>query len=341
MALLVDIEKQLGSFHLKVRLETGQPVLALLGASGCGKTMTLKCIAGIEKPDRGRIVLDGMTLFDSERGINLPPQQRRVGYLFQQYALFPNMTVAQNITAGLRGKKDDGIVDRMLQMMHLEDAGRKRPRQLSGGEQQRVALARILVSEPEILLLDEPFSALDGYLRFQLEQQVRSVIQQFGKTVVLVSHDRDEVYRLADEIAVMAAGRVETFGPKKQVFACPQTRHGALLTGCKNISKAQPAGPGRVRALDWGLELAVREVAAGTDFVGIRMHDLRLDGTENRVRCQVTEVVENPFSVVVMLRPDGAAEPLGWETDKETWRRVQADALEISLPPESILLLTE
>ena len=149
MALHVDIEKTLGSFHLKVKFEAGNHVLALLGASGCGKSMTLKCIAGIETPDRGRIVLDGTTLFDSEERVNLPPQRRRVGYLFQQYALFPNMTVAQNIACGVREKKDARAqVEEMIWAMHLEGLEHKKPHQLSGGQQQRAALARILVNAP-------------------------------------------------------------------------------------------------------------------------------------------------------------------------------------------------
>ena len=153
MALSVDIEKKLGNFHLKVKFEAENEVLALLGASGCGKSMTLKCIAGIERPDQGRIILDGVTLFDAEKKIDLPPQKRKVGYLFQQYALFPNMTVEQNIACGVRGKeRKTQIVAEMLRLMELEGMEKKRPHQLSGGQQQRVALARILVNEPEVLL---------------------------------------------------------------------------------------------------------------------------------------------------------------------------------------------
>ena len=187
MSLLVEIEKQLGDFHLNVAFESENKVLALLGASGCGKSMTLKCIAGICRPDRGRIVLNGKTLFDSEQKIDLPPQKRRVGYLFQQYALFPNMTVEQNIAAGVRDKKQSKtIVADMIRRMRLEGHEKLRPHQLSGGQQQRVALARILVNEPEVLLLDEPLSALDSHLRFQMEEEVRGIIRSFGKSMVLV-----------------------------------------------------------------------------------------------------------------------------------------------------------
>ena len=170
MSLYVDIEKDLGSFCLKAKFEAGDESIALLGASGCGKSMTLKCIAGIETPDRGRIVVDDVVLFDSEKKINLTPQQRRTGLLFQNYALFPNMTVYKNICAGARRERDSQKRNRMIQSIMenfgLTELADRYPHQLSGGQQQRVALARILVSSPRILLLDEPFSALDSHLRF-------------------------------------------------------------------------------------------------------------------------------------------------------------------------------
>ena len=345
MALSVDIEKTLGDFHLRVKFEAENRVLALLGASGCGKSMTLKCIAGIERPDRGVITLDGTTLFDSGRGVNLPPQRRRVGYLFQQYALFPNMTVEQNIAAGVRDRRRAREeTAEAIAAMRLEGLERKRPHQLSGGQQQRVALARILVNRPEVLLLDEPFSALDSHLRFQLEQELRGAIRRFGKTVLLVSHNRDEVFRLSDEVAIMHDGRIETTGEKKAVFADPKTRNGAILTGCKNVSPIQATGERRARAVDWGVELALPASADGVQYVGIRMHDVRLaeaQGEPNAFLCRVEETIENPFSCTVLLRPEGAASPIGWELDKERWRQTRAERLRVCLPPESMLLLKE
>ena len=345
MALSVDIEKTLGDFHLRVKFEAENRVLALLGASGCGKSMTLKCIAGIERPDRGVITLDGTTLFDSGRGVNLPPQRRRVGYLFQQYALFPNMTVEQNIAAGVRDRRRAREeTAEAIAAMRLEGLERKRPHQLSGGQQQRVALARILVNRPEVLLLDEPFSALDSHLRFQLEQELRGAIRRFGKTVLLVSHNRDEVFRLSDEVAIMHDGRIETTGEKKAVFANPRTRNGAILTGCKNVSPIQATGERRARAVDWGVELALPASADGVQYVGIRMHDVRLadaQGEPNAFLCRVEETIENPFSCTVLLRPEGAASPIGWELDKERWRQIRAERLRVCLPPESMLLLKE
>ena len=345
MSIFVDMEKKLGSFSLKVKFEAGNETLALLGASGCGKSMTLKCIAGIETPDRGRIVVDGIPLFDSEKGINLTPQERHVGLMLQNYALFPNMTVLQNIRAGARREKNREMRERSVRQVMdgfgLSRLAHRYPHQLSGGEQQRVALARILVPDPRILLLDEPFSALDSHLRFRLEQEVRRVIRSFGKTVLFVSHDRDEVYRMADSIAVMSNGRIEAYGEKKAVFAAPGTKAGAMLTGCKNISPIRRVTENRIFASDWGLELFVNGLTDAARYVGIRMHGLRPGPGVNGTLFKVVEVIENPFSVTVMLRPAGAenAVPIGWETEKETWKTHQADELYMSLPPDSLLLL--
>lgn len=345
MSLYVDVEKELGGFHLNVKLEAGDETLALLGASGCGKSLTLKCIAGIERPDRGRIVLDGRVLFDSEQKIDLPPQARRTGLMFQSYALFPHMTVLQNIRAGANREPDkrkrQAAVEAVVDSFGLKDLLNHHPAQLSGGQQQRVALARILVSAPHSLLLDEPFSALDSHLRFRLEQEVREVIRRFGKTVLLVSHDRDEVFRMADSIAVMNDGRVEALGPKQEVFRAPGTRSGAILTGCKNISRAEPVDQSHVRALDWGLTLKLARPAEGVTAVGVRAHDVRQGEGENLLLCRVEEEIENPFSRLVIARPEGAAAPIVFETDKEGWRTEPGQAIRLNLPPEAILPLRD
>ena len=343
MALLVDIEKRLGQFHLRVKFEAGDETVALLGASGCGKSMTLKCIAGVERPDRGRIVLDGVTLFDAEQRIDLPPQKRRVGYLFQNYALFPNMTVEKNIACALRGRRNPAAVQEVIRAMRLEGLEQKRPRQLSCGQQQRAALARILVNGPEFILLDEPFSALDSHLRFQLEGEIRRVARQFGKTVLLVSHDREEAFRLAKQIAIMKEGQIEQAGPREIVFERPRTVNAARLTGCKNISRAEAAGEGKIYAPDWGVTLSLPEGASKTDFVGIHAHDIRLGGGENAVECQVAEIIENPFSRTVMLRPLGAAgsAAFGIKPDNELWQGKEGDRITVSLPGQALLFLKE
>lgn len=191
MSLFVEIEKQLGNFHLNVRFQAETETLALLGASGCGKSMTLKCIAGIMTPDRGRIVLNGRVLFDSEARIDLPPQQRRVGYLFQNYALFPTMTVEKNILCGIRsGSKAEknAALTATLHRFRLEGLEKRYPAQLSGGQQQRVAIARAVVTEPCVILADEPTAGLDP-------DAADSVLELFdrlhrsGHTLVLITHD--------------------------------------------------------------------------------------------------------------------------------------------------------
>ena len=347
MSIYVDIEKDFGSFRLKAKFEAGNETLALLGASGCGKSMTLRCIAGIVTPDRGKIILDGVTLFDSEKKINLPPQKRHTGLMFQNYALFPNMTVLQNIKAGAKREKDSKIREDMIQstleQFDLKDLADRYPHQLSGGQQQRVALARILVSNPGILLLDEPFSALDSHLRFKLEQEVRRVIKQFGKTVLLVSHDRDEVYRMSDSIAIMDDGEIQVIGPRSGVFENPGTRKAAILTGCKNISAIERLKDGYVRATDWNMDLFLPDLPSDITAVGVRMKTIRPGAGENQCRCRVADVLENPFSYTVMLEPLEApgTMTIGWQMLKQEWEALCADEITIHIPGEAILLLRD
>ena len=223
MSLLVDIKKDFGRFRLDAAFETDSgSVMGLLGASGCGKSVTLKCVAGIERPDEGRIVLDGRVLFDSVKRIDLTPQQRRVGYLFQNYALFPNMTLAQNIAVGVRDRaKRKETVARLVKAFYLEGSEGKYPRQLSGGQQQRTALARILAIEPEALLLDEPFSALDSYLKWQVELELAELLDIFPGPVLFVTHDRDEVHRLCGRVCVLDSGRAQEVRSVEELFSAP------------------------------------------------------------------------------------------------------------------------
>ncbi len=349
MSLFVDIEKRLGEFRLKVQFEAGDEIFALLGASGCGKSMTLKCIAGIERPDRGRIVLDGRTLFDSKRKIDLPPQERRTGYLFQQYALFPNMTVRQNIRCGIR--KDtvskeaaEKIVDDILHAMHLDGLEMQRPSQLSGGQQQRTALARILAGEPDIVMLDEPFSALDSHLRFRLEREVSATMRRFGKTVLLISHDRDEVFRMADRIAIMENGILQACGDKHEVFMAPETVSGARLTGCKNIAPALVKDKYHLSVPSWGLDLVSEQDCTGASHAGIRLHDVHMSsvpGQPNVFHCRVTEELENPFTFTVMLQTPGGTETFGMEVNKARWLAERSNELDVYIPSSGVLPLTE
>jgi molybdate transport system ATP-binding protein len=350
MSLSVNIKKSFGSFHLDVNFEAENGVLGLLGASGCGKSMTLRCIAGIITPDEGKIVLDSRTLFDSERKINLSPQKRRVGLLFQNYALFPNMTVEQNIRCGLRDKtgKAEGrrLVSEMIKKMRLEGLENHHPYQLSGGQQQRTALARILVGKPAILMLDEPFSALDSYLRWEVEMELSDILREYGGTTLLVSHSRDEVYRLCDDVCVIDSGKSEPVVPVKMLFEKPTTLDSALLSGCKNFSRARKTGDTTVFAEDWGATLqCARTVPDDVAYIGVRSHYIIPQHSENAITCKVTRVVEDVFGMVIMLKPDGAKEDsqygkIRMDISKEYWERLGGiERMVIGMAAEDILLL--
>ena len=203
--LQVRIKKKLGNFLLDVDFSMDGGIFAILGASGCGKSMTLKCIAGIERPDEGRIVLNDRVLFDSAKRINLPPQKRKVGYMFQDYALFPAMNVVQNIQAGMGRKPDPKKVREYITGFQLGGLEHHMPDQLSGGQKQRVAMARMLAAEPEVLLLDEPFGALDALTRIQMQKEILRIQEKEGTMMVMVTHDIDEAIYLGDRIVVMSA----------------------------------------------------------------------------------------------------------------------------------------
>ena len=198
--LEVQIYKKLAEFDLDVSFQVNDNILGLMGASGSGKSMTLKCIAGIETPDHGRIVLNNRVLFDSEKKINVLIQKRNVGYMFQSYALFPNMNVYENISVGLKARKVkdvDIVVQKVMQQFRIRELASRYPKQLSGGQRQRVALARLMAYEPDVLLLDEPFSALDEDLKEDLLWELKSELQ-ISKPVIFVSHNKEEVNELCD-----------------------------------------------------------------------------------------------------------------------------------------------
>lgn len=343
MGLTVKIKKKLGDFWLDVEFETEEGVLGLLGASGCGKSMTLKCIAGIEKPDEGRIVLNERVLFDSEAGINVPVQKRGVGYLFQDYALFPNMTVFQNIMCGAHDKEKTADY-----IARFDLAGKEKlyPAQLSGGQKQRVALARMLAAEPEVILLDEPFTALDNFLKARMEREVMGVLDGFKGPVVFVSHDRNESYRLTNTIAVMENGKIADISEKHELFRSPRTLASTLLTGCKNVTRLEKSENGDYLAVDWGIRL--KAPSAGMQgngnkaetvyrYAGFRAHYLKAeqssievpgDESYNILTCEILREVEDTFSVVIQFYQKGLERRteyslLTYETGKEDWEKLK------------------
>lgn len=347
MALEVDIKKTVGKFTLDVKFEAEQEIFALLGASGCGKSMTLRCIAGIDTPDEGRIVLNGRTLFDSEKKINLTPQKRNVGYMFQDYALFPNMTVVKNIMAGMGKNPSVDIVNRYIEMFQLNGLEEHLPRQLSGGQKQRVALARMLAAEPEILLLDEPLSALDAYLKWQMEEELLEVLKRVDKTVMFVSHSRDEVYHLCDTVCVLEKGHMETIQGKREFFANPQTVAAARISGVRNISRAKRLSDYELLAEEWGIRFCCEEtIREDLAFVGIRAHYIEIPSDNDRRDRNVAEMTvdhlfEQQFESELVLNPGvegGKKMRLLMEKEKAEML-AKKKVIRIHFPEEALLLL--
>ena len=229
----------------------GFSITVLFGPSGCGKTTILRCLAGLERPEQGSIRFGRETWFDADRGIFLRPQQRDIGYLFQEYALFPHRTVAGNIAFGLsnlsaneRRKKTEEMMNRL----GLEGLGQRYPNQVSGGQQQRIALARVLIRRPRLLLLDEPLSALDASLRDQVRRELRRLLAAFDIPVVLVTHDQVEAMSLADSVVVIDDGSVRQSGPVDEVFRRPADLRVAHIVGVENVHAATVIGVADGRA---------------------------------------------------------------------------------------------
>lgn len=347
MSLYVDIEKTLGRFHLRARFESDGGITGLLGVSGCGKSMTLKCIAGIERPDRGCIVLDGTVLFDSERRIDLKPQQRRVGYLFQNYALFPNMTVRQNIRCGMRAEQDRDKREQALReaiaMFRLDGLEDHKPTQLSGGQQQRAALARILVNQPRLLMLDEPFSALDAHLRMRLQTETLRTLKTYGHPVLMVTHDRNEAYHMCDRIAVMDRGSLSTPRPAKALFADPRSHAAAALTGCKNIVACKKIGARSVAVPAWGVNFeTAAEVGDDVREIAIRAHYFNPKEGKNSHAVRYASDMEEPFEWVIEFRYAGQSEDsenIWWRMPKE--KHPQSMPEKLGIAPVNVLPLYE
>ena len=349
MALTVQIRKRYGDFTLDVDFSAGNgEALALLGASGSGKSTALRCIAGICRPDWGRIELDGEILFDSRRGIDLPPQRRKIGYLFQQYALFPHMTVEQNIAVCL-DRRQRAQAGELMVLLRLEGTEKLLPRQLSGGQQQRVALARILASRPRAILLDEPLSALDVCLRRQLEQELRDVLARFGGPAVWVSPYLGEASRSCSRVCVREGVASAPAVGTRELIEAPGTAGAARISGCRNLVGACPGTePGLVRVPQWGVTLRVAGIwPEGASLLGIRAERVRPaeEGEENAFPCRVQQIVDDVSSVEAVLVPEGAeegAEALRMEAGRSEWAALSGrERIWISLPPEDILFLRE
>ena len=361
MSLSVDIKKKFPNFTLDMHFSLSGRRVGILGASGCGKSMTLRSIAGIFQPDEGRIVLGDRVLYDSARRVDLKPQVRNIGYLFQNYALFPNMTVRENIMAGLSGSKDAKMVraNEMIAKFGLNSLEDRLPGQLSGGQQQRCALARIMAYRPDVILLDEPFSALDWYLRDRMQRELSDMLRDYEGMVIMVSHDRDEIFRFSEELLIVDAGHVIRQGATREVFSNPGTRSAAVLTGCKNFSRAERIDDHHVRATDWGITVETERVLPeGIRDLGFRAHQFKpvyMKGEEtscgeeslasrtqgamissvsqeslanhrgklkNAVRCNVVSQAELQFERNYYIDPessDGDGSLITWLVQRELW----------------------
>lgn len=345
--LYADINKRIGGFDLSVTIESDASRIGILGESGSGKSMTLKSIAGIESVDSGHIEADGRVLYDSAAKIDLKPQKRSVGYMFQNYALFPAMSVIRNVMAGLGKPTEENRAKamEMLRRFRMDGFEDKLPGELSGGQQQRVALARIMVTEPAMILLDEPFSALDSYLRDRMQVEMLEMLGDYSGQVVMVSHSRDELYRFSEELFILSGGRIIRHGETRSVFREPGSAAAARLTGCKNISAASRIDAHTVEAPGWGITLRLDgEVPPGISCVGFRAHSFEPvwgERQENCVKFDLLRVDDLPFEKNYYLRTPDRDAPLCWFVQGEEQKKLAERGLPdyLRLNEKDILLL--
>jgi len=368
MSLRIDIKKKLASFTLEVSMEIENEIVGFLGESGCGKSMTLKCIAGVETPDEGIIVVNGETYFDSAAKINLKARQRKTALLFQNFQLFPHMTVEANIAAGIdksiKGEERQALIDQQIRRFALTGMEKRYPYRLSGGQQQRVALARMLAANSGILMLDEPFSALDAHLKEILEQNLANVFETYEGTILYVSHDIDEALRFCDRIAVVQDGHVMETSTGNELVNHPRSEAALKLSGCKNVTDACYVDEHTVHLSEWGIDVHTDEQVP-RDVCSFGVRGFRLERAFGpgvncyRVRCD--RVTDSRFDRTVMVgfldnalgdrEVRNAAENemrflhqhLIWRIDKlkEGYENLpeKGDELWIRIPPERIYLV--
>ncbi|HEY9857333.1 MAG TPA: ABC transporter ATP-binding protein [Stenomitos sp.] len=344
MAILeVSIQKRLGDLLLAVDLAVGPGVTAVVGPSGSGKTTLLRCLAGLERPDQGRIDRAGEAWFDAQAGVNRPVQARRVGFVFSDYALFPHLTVRRNVAFGARSGAQ---VDAGLARLGLEALGDRYPRELSAGEQQRVAIARALATEPHLLLMDEPFSSLDPHLKERLYGEFGTLQQDLGLPVVLVTHDLREACLLAAQVVVLHAGRVIQAGVPRDILYRPATPEVAYLAGIPNVHAGAIAPSGH---LEWGpVRLAVAPpVPLSGSMVSwcIRAEQIELaDGPgPNVVEAVVTSrgLLGSGYRLTCQVAGAGALQAILPVAQAERSGAQIGAALWLRLPPEALHLMGE
>ena len=293
-ALELDIGLPLRSFRLELTLALGRETFALVGPSGAGKTTVLRAVAGLVRPESGRIVLDGEVLFDAASGVALPPEDRRVGFVFQDYALFPHMSVEQNVAYGSRNGTGE-----LLERFGIAHLARARPGELSGGERQRVGLARALARDPGVLLLDEPLSALDPHTRAALRLELKELLDELDLPVLLVTHDFHDAAVLANRVAALTDGRVRQIGTPSELVAAPADAFVASFTGANVLAGAARAGADgltEVALADGGVVYSVDD-ALGAVEVAVYPWDVSIsreqphDSALNHVHGPITSLV--------------------------------------------------
>ncbi|MDR3725346.1 MAG: molybdate ABC transporter permease subunit [Terracidiphilus sp.] len=353
--LEMSVRKALSNFTLQIDLAADERPVGLLGASGAGKSITLKMIAGVAQPDAGHIELSGRTLFDSARGIDLPAQARRIGVVFQDYALFPHRTVAENAGFSLhclpRAERQQ-CVQQLLASLHIAHLADRRPAQISGGERQRVAIARCLAMQPEALLFDEPFAALDPHLRRSTEEQLRETLRDYRGVVLFITHDMEEAFRFCPDLVVLSEGRKIASGPRQQLFSDPRSIVAAQLTGCKNIAAARQIDETHAHVDAWNCTLtAERRISDSFHAVGYRSHYFHFQTQakgENVFPCWLVDRSESPHEMTLYLRLHAAPQPgekphIQADVAKQLWQQLaaQPQPWQIQFAPESLLQLDE
>ena len=341
--LELNIKKKLNNFTLDIECKLDSNRIGILGGSGAGKSMILKMLAGIEKPDKGYIKLDDRLLFDSEKKTDIKPKDRHIGYCFQNYALFPNLTVHENIVIGL-SKSERADANKFLEKFELTKIKDSKPNKISGGQAARVAMARILIRKPKALLFDEAFSALDIYLRDHIQEEMAQILEDFEGSAIFVSHSRDEVYRFCDSTMVIDAGKISNLGNTKKIFKYPETKITAILTGCKNISDIRYIADNTIEAIDWGIKFMFsKELPKDINAIGIRAHEFVPVWEEtgnNLIEFKLKSRAKLPFEDNYYLYTNGSSD-ITWLVQKDIKEKIDGRGLPkfLQIDEENILLL--
>jgi molybdate transport system ATP-binding protein len=356
--LEVKVKKALEGFDLDVDFSVNKEILSIMGPSGSGKTMTLRCIAGLVKPDEGYIKLNGRVLFDSEHGLCLPARVRRIGFVFQNYALFSHLTVAENIAYGIKNLPQRVVRERvaqLIELMHLPGLEHRYPREISSGQQQRVAMARALAPEPEALLLDEPFSALDTPRRERLEYEILQLQKFYEGDILFVTHDLAEGYKLGSRIAIYENGRIVQCDRKNNVISAPVNPTAARLAGVKNLMQGyvKSVSDSRVEVfipkLGTTLKVINKQNLSLTEnqevIIGIRPEHINMatGGRDNIIPCQVNEIIEGVIDIHCHLY-SSADEARKYTIEMISPRSSSPDICEghtydFYLPPEHLIIV--